>query len=189
MERRAGRRWRRLFSCHIISDRVVNKGPLRPPGPLHRRMQVGARFNCPPRQHGPQQRGHCESPCAVTRARAAAAELALFIPGQMGTKWPFMPPKDPIVIEMRMHEWARFYRRFLDVSEMGALLSCVGKHMTPKCSSPFIGAPHQNTKRNFIYGALFKTAPTPCFTGTRDMIGKEDTDNKCIIRMRYLLHL
>eukprot|EP00064_Thunnus_orientalis_P019401 superscaffoldBa00004844_g19519 len=31
-ERRVGRRQRRLFSCHIISDRAVNKGPLRPPG-------------------------------------------------------------------------------------------------------------------------------------------------------------
>lgn len=36
-----------LFSCHISSDRAVNKGPLRPPGPLHSRMQLGARFNSP----------------------------------------------------------------------------------------------------------------------------------------------
>lgn len=77
-------------------------------------MQVGARFNTPPLQQGRQQRRHCEAPRAVTGARAAAAELALFIPGQMGTKWPFMPPKDPIVIEMRMHESTRVYRRFLD---------------------------------------------------------------------------
>lgn len=32
VERGVGRRQRRLFSCHIISDRAVNKGPLRPPG-------------------------------------------------------------------------------------------------------------------------------------------------------------
>lgn len=77
-------------------------------------MQVGARFNSPPLQHGCQQRRHCEAPRAVTKARAAAAELTLFIAGQMGTKWPFMPPKDPIVIGMRMHESARIYRRLLD---------------------------------------------------------------------------
>lgn len=47
LERGAGRSQRRLFSCHIISDRAVNKRPLRPPGPLHSRMQVGARFNPP----------------------------------------------------------------------------------------------------------------------------------------------
>lgn len=68
----------------------------------------------PPLQHGRQQRRHCVAPRAVTRARAAAAELPLFIPGQMGTKWPFMPPKDPIVLKMRMHESTRVYRRFLD---------------------------------------------------------------------------
>lgn len=55
-------RWRRLFSCHIISGAVVNKGPPRPPGPLHSRMQVGARFSSPPQQHGRQQRRHCEPP-------------------------------------------------------------------------------------------------------------------------------
>lgn len=102
-----------LFSCHISSDRAVNKGPLRPPGPLHSRMQLGARFNSPPLQHGRQQRRHCEAPRAVTKARAAATELTPFIAGQMGTKWLFMPPKDPIVIGMRMHESARIYRRFL----------------------------------------------------------------------------
>lgn len=47
VERRAGRSQRRLFSCHIISERAVNNGPLRPPGPLHSRMQVGARLNPP----------------------------------------------------------------------------------------------------------------------------------------------
>lgn len=124
VERRAGRRQRRLFSCHIISDRAVNKGPLRPPGPLHSRMQVGARFNSPSRQHGRQQRRHCEAPRAVTRAWAAAAELALFIPGQMRTKWPFMSPKEPIVMGMRMQESARIYRRFLDFDL--EMLSCAG---------------------------------------------------------------
>lgn len=127
-------RWRRLFSCHIISGAVVNKGPPRPPGPLHSRTQVGARFSSPPQQHGRQQRRHCEPPLpprspssAVTRARAAAAELALFIPGQMRTKWLFMPPKNPIVTEMRMHEPARVYRRFLETL---ALLSCVSDKST-----------------------------------------------------------
>lgn len=113
VERRAGRSQRRLFSCHIISGRAVNNGPPRPPGPLHSRMQVGARLNSPPWQHGRQQRRHCEAPRAVTRARAAAAELALFTQGQMRTKWPFMPPNDPIVIGMRMHESTPFTGYFL----------------------------------------------------------------------------
>lgn len=40
VERCAGGSQRRLLSCHIRSDRAVNKGPMRPPGPLHSRMQV-----------------------------------------------------------------------------------------------------------------------------------------------------
>lgn len=47
VERGAERSQRRLLSCHIISGRAVNNGPLRPPGPLHSRMQVGARLNSP----------------------------------------------------------------------------------------------------------------------------------------------
>lgn len=38
-----------------------------------------------------------------------------------------MPPKDPIVTEMRMHEAARVYRRFLETL---ALLSCVSDKST-----------------------------------------------------------
>lgn len=83
--------------CHII--RAVNKGPLHPPDPLHSRMQVVARFN---------NRDIVSTPTIVTTttlvdvtgARVVAAELVLFIPGQMRTKWPFMPPNDPIVTEM-----------------------------------------------------------------------------------------
>lgn len=67
-------------------------------------MQVGARFSCPPVNNGDIVRVLPAHPRAVTGAWAAAAELALFIPGQMKTKWLFMPPKDAIVIEMRMHE-------------------------------------------------------------------------------------
>lgn len=126
-------RWRRLFSCHIISGAVVNKAPPRPPGPLHSRTQVGARFSSP-RSSTAVNNGDIVSPppprspsSAVTRARAAAAELALFIPGQMRTKWLFMPPKDPIVTEMRMHEPARVYRRFLETL---ALLSCISDKST-----------------------------------------------------------
>lgn len=83
--------------CHII--RAVNKGPLHPPDPLHSRTQVGAWFN---------NRDIVSTPTTtttttlvdVTGARVVAAELVLFIPRQMGTKWLFMPPKDPIVTEM-----------------------------------------------------------------------------------------
>lgn len=41
---------------------------------------------------------------------AAAAELALFIGGQIGTKWPFMPPKEPIVIGAVARESPPVYR-------------------------------------------------------------------------------
>ena len=62
-ERRVGRRQRRLFSCHIISDRAVNKGPLRPPGPLHSRIQVGARFNSPSAARLSTTATLCGPPC------------------------------------------------------------------------------------------------------------------------------
>lgn len=90
---------------------------MRPPGPLHSRMQVGARFNSLPTptlgstavNNGDIVSPPPLPPRAVTKARAAAAEPTLFIAGQMETKWPFMSPKDPIVIGRRMHESARIF--------------------------------------------------------------------------------
>ncbi|TNN33023.1 hypothetical protein EYF80_056813 [Liparis tanakae] len=115
-ERAAGGSRRRLFSCHIISSRAVNKGAPRsspgrctaarksvhgpPPPPLSLSPALGSTavnnvdivrpppYTLHPPPHPPR------TPRAVTGARAAAAQLALFIPGQMGTKWPFMQPKD-----------------------------------------------------------------------------------------------
>lgn len=103
-KRDGGRSWR---LSHYQSCK--QGAPLHPPDPLHSRMQVGARFN---------NRDIVSTPTTtttlvdVTGARVVAAELVLFIPRQMGTKWLFMPPKDPIVTEMHSFTGAYFYISF-----------------------------------------------------------------------------
>ncbi|KAL7384954.1 hypothetical protein ABVT39_012341 [Epinephelus coioides] len=77
-------------------------------------MQVGARFN-PPLGSTAGNNGDIVRPPVLSLGPGRRLLNWLYSSrAKWGLNGPFMPPKDPIVIGMRMHEPARVYRRFLD---------------------------------------------------------------------------